>query len=160
MVINKCLAIWFIIGLFSMSAEAQESSFSISASPDTVYLGNFSMVKLTMLNIDGEITAPEWDESFEVGRPNFSSQTQITNSVVKQKLSRSFQVVPTKVGIFPLRASCESVDGQIFEDEMILIVLDNPDNTKQNIRKNKQTRKKYFDLPKNKPNKKRKIHRL
>ncbi len=150
----------FVLGLIIFNAQAQEASFYMSAQPDTVYLGNYTTVEITMQNLQGRLIPPDWDKSFELGGTNFSSQTQISGGQVMQKESHSYRIIPTQIGHFELHTILETDDGQIFEAQLSIVVVDNPDDIQQNQKSIEMKAPPLPKLPKFKSGKKRKIYRL
>ena len=160
--VNNQFFICVIITLLACPIlQAQESTFQLTASPDTVYLGNYTMIKLTATNLNGQSKEPIWDPSFKVGVANYASQTQIADGQTTQTISQSYQVYPSKEGTYPIEASYQLNNGDAIETTITLVVKKNPDGIIQN---EKISPGSLFDapieIPKRKFNKKRKITRL
>lgn len=119
--------------LLSTQAFAQEASFTIKTSLDTVYLGNYVEVKFIIENTKGKFKEPSFAGLKIISGPNTMSSMSIMNGESKSSTTYSYIVKPTEPGTYIIEpAELESGEETLKTLEKRIIVVDNPDNILQN----------------------------
>ncbi len=118
--------------LYSTGIFAQEASFTMEVSNDTVLIGNYFIVKYKILNLKGEFEAPDFS-GFEIaGGPMSNSMFSMVNGKTTQELSYTYYLRPLKTGISILeKAKLNIGDQTIYTEKTDIITLDNPENIKE-----------------------------
>lgn len=129
-------------------AEAQESDpkFTLTLSSDSILLGNYFIAKFTLENAEGSNFLPPQFEHFEiVAGPNQSSEFNMINGVVSQKLSYTYYLKPFDIGNFYIEpATIDAADQVLESDPYEVMVLPNPEEIIINPQLEKTTD--FFDL--------------
>ncbi len=116
-----------------LSGYSQESSFSLSTSYDTVYLGNYLEVKFNVENLQGKFIEPEFRGFKIISGPNTFTSMSIINGEMKSTQSYSYYIKPQEVGEYIIGpAKIETGEETIQTPEKKIIVLANPNNIIQN----------------------------
>lgn len=98
----KYLITLFLTAYIALALQAQESSFSVDISSDSILLGNYIEVIYTVVNIDGEFEGPSINEFKIVGGPNTSSSMSSINGDVRKQMSYSYYLEPMDVGQYTI----------------------------------------------------------
>ncbi|NOT38258.1 MAG: hypothetical protein HOP11_12870 [Saprospiraceae bacterium] len=118
---------------------AQESSFRINTSLDTVYLGNYLEVKFTIENTKGKFKEPSFAGLKVISGPNTYSSMKIMNGESTSSMTYSYIVKPAEVGNYIIEpATLETEDETLKTTEKKIVVLPNPDNILQSPAENDQ----------------------
>ena len=118
----------FVMIYFSVALQAQEKSFSVEVSNDSILLGNYIEVKYIMLNIDGDFDTPDFEGMEIVGGPNQASSMSSINGDVRQQKSISYFVKPLELGEFYIPPAYMTSGETNWETEALkLSVMPNPD---------------------------------
>ena len=117
-----------LIVFSSLTIYAQDKSFTVEVSSDSILIGNYIEVKFILLNIDGELKTPEFDGVNIVGGPNQSSSMSSINGDVRQQKSISYFLEPTDLGeIFIAPAFVSDGENDWETTPLKLFVLPNPE---------------------------------
>lgn len=113
---------------------AQEVSFSAEVSTNSVLLGNYIELKITLENANGKAFSPPEFADFDIiSGPNQSRNTTIINGDMTQMLTYSYYIKPRSVGNFFIEPATIQVKETTLETEAIEIIVEpNPDNIIQN----------------------------
>lgn len=121
---------WIVILMFAVQLPmiSQDTSFSVEVSLDTVLIGNFTKVKFSLENHDGEFTPPSFDEFDLVGGPNVSSSMSIINGDVTKSESYTYFLQPRAEGEFLIGEGTIVLENEtVTTAPVIITVLPNPD---------------------------------
>jgi hypothetical protein len=126
--------ILFVFPLLScLAVSAQEASFSVSISPDSLLYGNQLKVVYTIENASGaNFQPPEFEGFFIVSGPNHSSSMQIINGQVNQSSSITYYLEPKETGLFFIDPASIEAEGETLNTEPLeIIVHPNPGGVRQ-----------------------------
>ncbi len=154
------LSILTIILLNSLSA--QDKSFTMTTSMDTILLGNYIEVTFTIENIQGKFVEPNFNGMELISGPNTFTSTAIKNGEVKSKSTYSYILKPEQVGIYLIESSkLETKEGVLKTEEKKIVVQDNPDKIIQTPAQNNESPYDILVKPgQSKPVSKKKIIKL
>jgi len=88
--------------LLSISCMAQESTFELNISSDSILLGNFVELSFTAVNIEGEFEGPDLSMFNVVGGPNISSSVSSINGDVRRQITYSYYIEPMDIGSYTI----------------------------------------------------------
>ncbi len=117
-----------IISLGSM--QAQDTSFSVNVSNDSILAGNQIAVTFSLENAQGtDFYFPDFNSGLvKVSGPNMSSQVSIINGQTTQSTSYTFYLQADEVGDFYVEpASVKVGDNYLETSPLLLKVYPNPD---------------------------------
>lgn len=118
-----------ILFFYTVGITAQEASFTLEVSNDTVLSGNYFIVKYKISNIKGEYIAPEFSEFEIVGGPMSNSMFSMVNGKTTQESSYTYYLRPIKTGISTLEKAKLIIGEQIlYTEETDILTLENPEN--------------------------------
>ncbi len=106
-----------------------EISIAVTASLDTVLMGNDFSITYTIENADIEhFDAPAFDNFELIGGPNQSSSYTIINGVRSSKIAYTYYLRPIKEGIFEIPAAVVQTENEeIFSSALTVVVAPNPE---------------------------------
>ena len=108
---------------------AQEASFTMEVSNDTVLSGNYFIVKYKISNIEGEFTAPDFSDFELTGGPMSNSMFTMVNGKTSRESSYTYYLRPIKNGKSTIgKAKLIIGDEILYTDEIDIMILDNPEN--------------------------------
>ena len=149
---------------------AQEATFSVNVSSDSVLLGNYLRVTFLLKNANAQQFDPPTFEDFDVvSGPNTSSSMSVVNGVVSQSVSYSYYVQPRDIGNYYITAASVLVGDKTLETAPVeILVLPNPDGIIQRPQGEHAPRTDFFGnfppprpvTPPVPPKKKRKIYKM
>ncbi len=148
---------------------AQDVSFSVEVSTDSLLMGNMIEVKFALKNAHGTaIQTPDFEGFQIVGGPNQSSSFSMINGTTTQEISYTYYLKPIEEGTFYILPASIEVEGEFLETTPIeIIVYPNPDGIIQEMPSKKKQDMFSWDRPfstppkaKEKPKKKRKIYKM
>jgi hypothetical protein len=118
--------ILFLCFIFQMNA--QERSFSVSISRDTVLMGNVVELRYDVVNLDGDFVPPSLADFHVVAGPNTSQQYSMINGKVTQSATYSYILMPAHEGLLVIdEAVLNNENESISTEPLQLFVLENPD---------------------------------
>ncbi len=120
---------WLIIvcSLFFFSMKGQ--SIEISTSSDTILLGNYIELKVTIKDIEGEFSEPFIEGGDIISGPNVSSSVQIINGDKTSTQSYSYYIKPQDIGYVHIGpSSISNLEHKLETEPMELLVVPNPGN--------------------------------
>lgn len=123
--------VYIIILCISLSgiSIAQDHSFTMEISNDTVPEGNHLIVRYKLTNIEGEFSPPEFTDFQLVGGPMYQSMISVVNGKKMQEYSYTYYLRPLKTGKLKLgKARVKTGDEEIYTNESYIICIENPDN--------------------------------
>jgi len=139
-----------ILNLFiclSFAIHAQDKSLTVELSNDSILIGNYVEVKFILLNIDGEIKAPDFEGMKIVGGPNHSSSMSSINGDVRQQKSISYFIEPLELGEFFIPPAFVHDGETNWETSPLkLTVLANPNGIIQHPSKTQEFHFEFGDL--------------
>ena len=108
---------------------SQETSFTVSAQPDTLLIGNQLQVSFKLENGNSQdFTPPEFEGFTVVAGPNISSSMVMTNGAISQSITYSYFLDVEEVGVFfipPAKIATE--EGDLFTEPLEIVILPNPE---------------------------------
>lgn len=114
--------------LFASAMLAQDASFEILVSQDTVLLDNYLEVKFVIEQAQGDFEPPTFEGFQIVSGPNQSSQMSIINGEVSQQRSYGYYLAPVQPGDLYIGEAYLTLNDQVLETApKKIIALDNPD---------------------------------
>lgn len=114
------------------SMTAQEVSFTVEITSDTLYFGNILGLKYTISNTQGDFEPPSFEGFDVIGGPNVSSQFSMVNGAVTQSASYEYYLMPREIGTIDLPSAILKNDtDELTSDEVRIIVVDNPEGIQQ-----------------------------
>lgn len=153
-------------------AFAQDATFSVTVSSDSVLLGNYIQVSFLLEHANAQHFDPPTFEGFDViSGPNTSSSMSIVNGVMSQSLSYTYYVQPRDIGNYYVTPASITTEKKVLETAPIeIMVLPNPDGIIQQPQQRKSPRMDFFgtfppsrkEIPATpkKKKKKRKVYKL
>lgn len=169
----------YLIFLFSILTSsiltAQDATFTVKVSTDSLLMDNYVEVSFTLKNATAANFQPPSFEGFTViSGPSQASSFSSVNGVVTQSVTYSYHLMPIDIGNYYIDPASIETDSNVLETAPIeIIVHPNPDGIIQN--KPNQNRSFFggfggFNFgtpipptppkPPTKPKKKRKIYRM
>ncbi len=126
----KTLFILILNGAFWCSmVQAQEKTFTVSLSTDSVLIGNVVQVEFRLQNVDGEFVAPVFEKMDIIAGPNVSSSYSMINGATNQSKTYTYILKPSMEGSFYIPPAYLQDKDQSLETEAIKIdVYPNPNN--------------------------------
>jgi len=107
---------------------AQEESFKVQISRDTLLAGNYIELTFIADQISGKFQAPDLNNFDLISGPNTSTSMQMINREFSQRSSYSFILKAKHAGEFPITPAYLYSGEQIYETlPLIVVVLENPD---------------------------------
>lgn len=108
---------------------AQEAELEAKVSMDSILLGNYFELTITINNIQNpNVNTPSFDNFKVVGGPNQSSSISVVNGAMSQSMTYSYYLEPVEVGNFYIDPVAVEYEGKYLETLPIeIIVLPNPD---------------------------------
>ncbi len=122
------IALFAIISLGTV--QAQNASFTVTVSNDSILAGNQVAITFALQNGQGEdFYFPDFNDGLvKVGGPNVSSSMSIMNGQTSQSVSYTFYVAANEVGDFYVEPASVRVNDQYLETSPLLVrVYPNPD---------------------------------
>ncbi len=86
----------------TLSGFAQDGTFELLLSDDTILIGNHFEIKYEAINLNGEFDLPDFEGFEVVSGPNQSSNFSINNGDQSSSVSLSFLLKPTNVTILSI----------------------------------------------------------
>ncbi|MEL6389032.1 MAG: BatD family protein [Bacteroidota bacterium] len=115
---------------FSLSA--QNVSFEVHVTADTLFYGNVLKVKFELVNAPGDFQPPSFDQFEIVGGPNTSTQFSMINGEVTQSASYEYLLLPLEEGNLTIASATVSNGVEPLQTEPLsIVVLPNPDGIQQ-----------------------------
>ena len=148
---KKYLVISFLcLGLFSKIVAQDNVNFSVTASSDTVLLGNYIEVSFSLENVSARnFEAPAFEAFDIVSGPNQSSSFSMVNGVTTQSMTYSYYVKPREVGTFYIEPSfVDAGEKNLSTQPIEIIVLENPDGIIQKPQRQQSPQMDFFNFPK------------
>ena len=135
------------------SVQAQDFSFSVELSSDTVLVGNYIELSYKLENAKGKIVPPNFKGFAIISGPNISSSISIINGDMSSSESYSYYLEPEDVGVYEIDPAYVEIEGESYESRPLeIIVLPNPDGIKTTP--NNKSYKDSFSFGKSKADKK------
>lgn len=156
------LVLGFTVGL----ACAQDVSFTVEVSIDSLLLGNTTKVTFTLQNASGTNFNPPDFSGFQiVGGPSQSSSFSMINGAVTQSQSFSYYLEALEIGNFFIApASVETEEGVLETIPIEILVVPNPDGLEQKAMPKQKSKQQEVMPPvtptPKKSRKKRRIYRI
>ncbi len=117
-----------IMILMSISGMAQESSFTVEISSDSLLLGNYIELSFTAVNVEGEFEEPDLSAFNLIGGPNTSSSMSSINGDVRRQITYSYYIEPLEIGSYTIPPAYLSLGEESMETAPQSIqVYPNPD---------------------------------
>ena len=108
---------------------AQDLSFTMEISNDTVPEGNHFIVRYKLVNLKGEFTPPDFTDFQLIGGPMYQSMVSIVNGKTIQEYSYTYYLRPLKTGKLKLgKAKLDTDDDVKYTSESYIVSVENPDN--------------------------------
>lgn len=124
-------ALIVLLAIISLgTVQAQNATFSVTVSNDSILAGNQLVVTFSLENAQGEdFYFPDFNNGLrKVGGPNVSSQMSFINGQSSQSVSYTFYVQADEVGDFYVEPASVKVNGNYLETAPLLVrVHPNPD---------------------------------
>ena len=159
---KRLVLIGVILVFGGVIAQAEEVTFKVEVSTDTVLMDNYFEVKFTIENARPGFSPPTFSDFDVVGGPNQSSSFSMINGKVTQSATYTYYLQPRMEGVFYIDAAAIEVDGDFIETPPVeVVVLPNPDGIIENphqLRRMVPEEKK--EKPVEKPSEPRRIIRL
>ena len=135
---------FILCSIISLWSFAQDPSFNISVSTDSVLMGNYIAVTFSIENGEGNnFEAPGFADFNIVGGPSQSSSISIINGVSTQSKSYTYYIEPKEEGLFYIEPASVEIDGQVLETAPLEIkVAPNPEGI---IQQPQQRKNRTFD---------------
>jgi len=124
--IKYLITLLFIVYIGS-AIQAQQRSFSVDISSDSILLGNYIEVSYTAVNIEGEFVGPSMEGFTVIGGPNSSSSMSSINGDVRRQMSYSYYLEPTDIGEYVIPPAYINSSDQWETEPMKIRVYPNPD---------------------------------
>jgi hypothetical protein len=96
-----CLILFFSLSLLG-GIIAQEHTFKLEVSADTLLAGNYFELKYTVENTDGQFEAPNLSAFNVIGGPNTASSFSMVNGTVTSSSSYSYYLKPSDIGVYTI----------------------------------------------------------
>jgi len=142
-IIIKSICCFFILCQLS----AQEQSFSMELSTDTVLIGNYIEVSYVLINIDGEFEGPDFEGFNIIGGPNTSSSMSSINGDVRKQKTYSYYIEPIEEGMINIGpAYLESEEQTLETSPKKLYVKPNPEGIIERPSANRQFNFNFGDM--------------
>ncbi len=111
------------------TAMGQNASFTVEVSTDSLLLGNRLSVSFSLQNAQGEdFVFPQFEGLVKVGGPNVSSQMNVVNGRMSQRVTYTFYLEAHEVGDFYVEPASVKVGNAYLESDPVLVrVFPNPD---------------------------------
>jgi len=107
---------------------AQEGSFSLDISSDSVLIGNYFQIRFTVENFQGKFEPPDFNDFTVVGGPNRSSSFSMINGETKQTISYTYYLKPLEIGRYTIPPAYIVQGEKTLETPPVdIIVVPNPD---------------------------------
>lgn len=120
---------WLLISCTLLSLTSQGQSIEVTTSSDTILLGNYIELKVTLQNIEGEFVEPFIEGAEIISGPNVSSSIQIINGDRSSTQSYSYFIKPNDIGYVHISPASIKNDKDTLESQPIeLPVVPNPNN--------------------------------
>lgn len=119
-----------LFALFGLGAAmGQNATFTVEVSTDSVLLGNRLSVSFSLQNAQGEDFAfPPFEGLVKVSGPNVSSQMNVVNGRMSQRVTYTFYLEAHEVGDFYVEPASVKVGDTYLESDPVLVrVFPNPD---------------------------------
>lgn len=97
-IIMKRIFVLIVLIVAYVNLSAQDKSFALEISNDTVLLGNYTIAKFILSNINGDFEAPEFKEFDIVSGPNTMSSFKMINGTSTQESSYTYYLKPQNEG--------------------------------------------------------------
>lgn len=108
---------------------AQDYSFTMEISNDTVPEGNHFIVRYKLVNINGEFIPPEFADLLLLSGPMSQSVYSVINGKTLQEYSYTYYLRPLKPGKITLgKAKVQTENDVIYTCESHIICIENPEN--------------------------------
>jgi hypothetical protein len=117
------------LNLCCVAAWSQSPAFTVTVSNDSVLLGNVTVVRFDLENINGsDFHFPDF-AGFQVNGPSVSTQMNIVNGQVNQRTSYTYYLEPLDIGEYYIEPASVETEAGFLETEPVPIqVYPNPDN--------------------------------
>lgn len=122
-----------LLCFFFISAEAQEKSFKVELSYDTVYIGNPIKIQFSIKNLSGDFEAPNLKGFHVISGPNLNSSFSMVNGEVNNEKSYSYLIMPQDIGVYKIPgAQLHTKKESLTTPEVGFVVVENPKDIRQN----------------------------
>ncbi|MBP7821604.1 MAG: BatD family protein [Saprospiraceae bacterium] len=136
------ICIMFLCTLFfAQEAQAQEASFKVSLSRDTVLMNNYFEIKFIIENAKSKnFTPPDFKDFKIVGGPSQSSNFSMINGEVTQSITYTYFLEPTDEGIFTIGTAYVDTGEERLETPRVdVVVRPNPEGIIEEPHRKQQT---------------------
>lgn len=119
-----------LIALFGLgTAIGQNATFTVEVSTDSLLLGNRLSVSFSLQHAQGEdFVFPQFEGLVKVSGPNVSSQMNVVNGRMSQRVTYTFYLEAHEVGDFYVEPASVKVGDTYLESDPVLVrVFPNPD---------------------------------
>lgn len=114
--------------LFTGLLNAQEISFNLSVSADTILQGNIIKVKFEVQNTQGQFEPPDFEKWIILGGPNTSSQFSMINGQVTQSASYEYILQAPDEGVLLIDSGkLNNGEESLTTEPLMITVLANPE---------------------------------
>jgi hypothetical protein len=125
--------LWIFMLILPLGSFAQDISFRVEVSTDSILFGNYLEVRFTIENAAGDFNAPAFDGFEVLSGPNTSSSFSMINGNVTQQASYSYLIRPLHEGMIYVNPASFSMDEKVLETEPIgVMVHPNPAGIEDN----------------------------
>ncbi len=120
----------FTIGIFvSLSLIAQNESFTVQISTDSILIGNVIQIQYSIDNIQGEFQQPSFEGFEVVSGPALSTSMSIINGETKSSKSYTFVIKPLREGMTFIDPGYLVSESQTIETQPLeVFTYPNPEN--------------------------------
>lgn len=113
--------------------DAQERSFKVELSYDTVYIGNPIKLQFTIKNLTGDFESPNLQGFYIVSGPNLNSSFSMVNGEINNEKSYSYLIMPQDIGVYKIPgAQLHTKKESLTTPEVSFTVVENPNDIQQN----------------------------
>jgi len=114
--------------LISLGAASQEKSVVIDSSNDTLLIGNYLILTITLNNIESSLNSHQFDDFKITCGPNFTSTYQNINGEVTKNKKYIYHLEALEEGVFTIPAiEIESEGHAYFSNDQTITILPNPE---------------------------------
>lgn len=117
-----------ILFFYASGIFAQEASFTMEVSNDTVLIGNYLIVNYKISNIKGDFEAPDFSDFEIAGGPMSNSMYSMVNGKTTHESSYTYYLKPIKTGISILEKARLNIGDQVlYTEKTEILTLENPE---------------------------------
>lgn len=136
--------------LFGFGLQAQDVEFTAQASRYQVAQGETFRITFTLNTGSGNITPPDFGSFRVVSGPMHSQSSSFINGVSSVEKSVSFDLIPTKKGVYTVGAASAKVDGKIYKTKPLEITVVDASKRKKSTLEEKAAELAYVEILTNK----------